>query len=214
MSLSVRITEMPKKIVAAGEAMEMFELLLSKAGCTGVWSARPISQIRWRDNDRFRVIRFDGAASRIMAKVRPAGADSAWEWALTPPSIVSAGTAYTKLLEVDGWDGHTTEAERNERKASAAKGAAEKNGHTEKNGHANGAPAVDFIGRLTAIQKEADRWASRAEQILAMEVQLQERMDALALAEADLNVLRAQHKKDEDGKRAFDAVQRLQKLLT
>ena len=207
--LSVRVTEVPKKIVACGEGVEMLETLLTKADLSGVWSARPLQQIRWKSTERFRIIRFDGAQNRILVKLRPAAADSAWEWQLTPPSITGAGTAYTKLLHVDGWDGFTTEAERNIRDGER---------HATRNGyHAAAAPPkeekVSIVDRLASLQKDADRWVARAETIIANETQLAERMESLAAAETALNDLRKAHEKDEDGKRAYAALQQLQKML-
>lgn len=208
MSVSVRITEIPKKIVASGEAMEMLEMLIAKSGGQGVWSARPMNQIKWRDNERFRVIRFDN--NRIWVKMRPAGADSAWEWQIVPPSIVGAGTAYTKLLEVDGWDGHTTEAERNVRLQSRREAeAAKANGKS----HPAATEKTNIIERLASLQESADRWASRAENIIAQDIALNERMEALALAEKSIQELREVHAHDEDGRRAYDAIQRLQQML-
>lgn len=207
MALTVRLTEMPKKIIAAGEGCEMIELLLNRVGLTGVWSVRPLNQIRWRDNERFRIIRFD--QGRILVKMRPAGSDSAWEWQLTPPTVVGAGTAYTKLLDVDGWDGHTSELERKQRLNQVREQAAV----AKTNGHAAVPKVPSIATRLADLQKDAERWANRAEDILVQEVALNERLEAIAKAEESLNALRSTHAADEDGKRAYDALQRLQQML-
>lgn len=208
--LSVRVTEVPKKIVACGDGVEMLETLLAKADLNGVWSVRPLQQIRWKSDERFRIIRFDGAQNRILVKLRPGAADTAWEWQLSPPSITGAGTAYTKLLAVDGWDGFLTEAERNVRDGERH---ARRNGHASREEKPEDEPKVNIVDRLAALQKDADRWINRAETIIANEAQLAERMESLAAAENDLNELRKLHERDEDGKRAYAALQQLQRML-